>query len=217
MLQNLRARFRFRLLLASTVLLLIAMMSVPDNQYAVFLSMAFLVAAGVNALPKKHPMHPVVLILGLTVLLCKALTAMGMMSYHVGNFGLAILYAVLFFALIHRLTHQRPVTGELLYGLAAIYLQIALLFAILYDGIEMFWPGSFSISTGVAPLEIGDVAYFSRITLAAVGDGDIYPLHPAARILVTFEAVTGVLFIGLSMARSLMLISDDNVDELERD
>lgn len=216
MLQTLRIRFRFRLLLASTVFLLIALMSMPENQHAIFIGMLFLVFTGVNALPRQHPMHRVVLLLGVTNLLLKALVLLDLVSFHLSNVGMAALYAVLFFALIHRLTRQRPVTGELLYGLVAIYLQIALLFSILYDGIEIFWPGSFAGGAGVAPLGSEDFAYFSLITLTTVGYGDIYPIHPAARLLVTFEAVTGVMFIGLSMARSLMLISDDPEDDLEQ-
>lgn len=214
MLHTLRIRFRFRLLLASTILLVMAMVCFPNNQHAVFIGMLFLVLAGVNALPKPHPMHKFVLLLGITVLLLKALTLLGFMSYHISNFGMVGLYALLFSALIHRLTRQRPVTGELLYGLIAIYLQIALLFAILYDGIEIFRPGSFVAGTGVAPLEADDFTYFSLITLTTVGYGDIYPIHPLARLLVNFEAVTGVMFIGLSMARSLMLISDDSEQDL---
>ncbi|MBF7731653.1 potassium channel family protein [Pseudomonas sp. N040] len=214
MLHTLRIRFRFRLLLASTLLLIIAMLCAPNNQHAVFVGMLFLVLAGVNALPRPHLMQRAVLILGIVVLLLKALTLLGILSYHISNFGMAGLYALLFSALIHRLTRQRPVTGELLYGLVAIYLQIALLFAILYDGIEIFRPGSFVAGSGIAPLEADDFTYFSLITLTTVGYGDIYPIHPLARLLVTFEAVTGVMFIGLSMARSLMLIADDSVDEL---
>lgn len=216
MLHTLHIRLRFRLLLASTILLLIAMVCAPNNQHVVFIGMLCLVLAGVNALPRPHPMHRVVLILGIAVLLLKALTLLGLMSYHISNFGMAVLYALLFFALIHRLTRQRPVTAELLYGLVAIYLQIALLFAILYDGIEIFRPGSFASGPGIAPLEADDFTYFSLITLTTVGYGDIYPIHPLARLLVNIEAVTGVMFIGLSMARSLMLIADDTEQDLPR-
>ena len=217
MLQTLRVRFRFRMLLASTVLLVAVMMSIPENQHMVFVSMLLLVFAGTNALPKKHPMHRVVLTLGIVVLILKAMGLMGVVSHQLGNFGMAALYAVLFSALIHRLTHARPVTPEMMYGLVAVYLQIALLFAILYDGIELFAPGSFSAGADVMPLGPEDFTYFSLITLTTVGYGDIYPIHPLARILVTFEAVTGVLFIGLSMARSLMLISDDPDIELDKE
>ena len=216
MLQTIRVRFRFRMLLASTILLVMTMMSMPHNQHLVFVSMLLLVLAGTNALPNKDPMHLVVLSLGITVLVLKFLSLFNLIPILFSNIGMAALYIALFSALIHRLTHQRPVRPELFYGLVAVYLQIGLLFAIFYDGIELLSPGSFAAGTSVAPLDARDFTYFSLITLTTVGYGDIYPIHPVARILVTFEAVTGVLFIGLSMARSLMLISDDPVDGLKK-
>lgn len=214
MLHALRIRFRFRLLLASTLILLLIMMWGVPHPAAVLLGLLLLVLSGINALPSHHPMFKLVLFLGASNLLLKSLVALEIVSFRFSNFGMALLYMVLFAALIHRLTRQRPVTPELLYGLIAIYLQIGLLFAILYDGLEVFYPGAFAHGTGVSPLQGGDFTYFSLITLTTVGYGDIYPVHPLARMLVSLEAVTGVLFIGLSMARSLMLISEDTEDEL---
>ena len=213
---SLRVRFRFRLLLAATICLLSILMWNPESQHLLFIGVLLLVLAGTNTLPKQHRMHLPVLLMGCITLALKGLALLGLMPYQVGNLSMCALYAVLFFALIHRLTRERPVTGELLYGLIAIYLQIALMFAILYEVIEKLSPGAFNASSGIAVLDMGDFTYFSLITLTTVGYGDIYPLHPIARLLVTFEAVTGVLFIGLAMARSLMLISEDDDQELPR-
>jgi len=214
LLHALRIRFRFRLLLASTLILLLIMMWGVPHPAAVLLGLLLLVLSGMNALPSQHPMFKLLVVRGVGNLLLKSLVALEVVSFRFSNFGMALLYMVLFAALIHRLTRQRPVSPELLYGLIAIYLQIGLLFAILYDGLEVFYPGSFAHGTGVSPLQGGDFTYFSLITLTTVGYGDIYPVHPLARMLVSLEAVTGVLFIGLSMARSLMLISEDTEDEL---
>lgn len=214
--QPLRIRFRFRLLLASTVVLLTSMMWNPTSEMAMLFGMLLVVLSGINTLPKQNPMYRLVLVLGVGNLIVTSLEALGIVSFRFNNLGMAALYAVLFAALIHRLTRQRPVTGELLYGLIAMYLQIALLFAISYEAIEIFFPGAFAFGEGVHPLQSDDLTYFSLITLTTVGFGDIYPVHPLARMLVSLEAVTGVLFIGLSMARSLMLISEDGEDDLEK-
>ena len=216
MLHALRIRFRFRLLLASTLILLLIMMWGEPHPVAVLLGLLLLVLSGMNALPSQHPMFKLLVFLGVCNLLLKSLVALEVVSFRYSNIGMVLLYVVLFAALIHRLTRQRPVTPELLYGLIAIYLQIALFFAILYDSLEIFYPGAFAHGTGVAPLQGGDFTYFSLITLTTVGYGDIYPIHPLARMLVSLEAVTGVLFIGLSMARSLMLISEDAQDDAEK-
>lgn len=182
----------------------------------IFASTLLLIISGINALPKQHRTRKLVAALGVISLLLNVLVHFQLINFRYANFAMAGVFLVLFSSLIHRLTHQRPVTSELLYGLVAMYLQIGLVFAICYDGLEVFQPGSFAFSNGIAPLERDDFTYFSLITLTTVGYGDIYPVAPLARMLVTFEAVTGVLFIGLSMARSLMLINDDTRDDLEK-
>ncbi len=216
MASSLRIRLRFRLLLAATICLLAILISSPENQHLLFVGVLLLVLAGVNTLPQQHPMFLPVLLMGITTLLLKGLALISVVPYHIGNLAMGALYVVLFTALIHRLTRERPVTGELLYGLMAIYMQIALLFALIYEIIEKLSPGAFAASSGISILGMDDFTYFSLITLTTVGYGDIYPIHPLARLLVTLEAVTGVLFIGLSMARSLMLISEDDDSDLPR-
>ena len=208
-------RARFRLLLAATGALMMAMMWPRADHRAVFVCALFFICAGINALPSQKPMRRVVIVLGVINVLVMLLVEFKLIKWQASSYSMATLYIVLFFSLIHRLTRERPVTGELIYGLVAVYLQIALLFAILYQGVETLFPNAFAASTGILPLAHDDFIYFSMITLTTVGYGDIYPVHPLARMLVSIEAVTGVLFIGLSMARSLMLISDDSQDGLE--
>ena len=214
MVHSFRSRYRFRLLLGCTVILVITMMSPAANIFLILASTLLLMFSAINALPKLHRMRSVVAALGLISLLLAILLRYEHIDYRYGNITLAGIFLVLFGSLIHRLTHQRPVTSELLYGLVAMYLQIGLVFAIGYDLIEAFIPGSFAFSNEIAPLDHNDFTYFSMITLTTIGYGDIYPTGSLARMLVTLEGVTGVMFIGLSMARSLMLISEDTSDDL---
>ena len=211
---NIHSRYRFRFLLGCTVILLMIMMSPKANILLILASTLLLMTSGINALPKLHRMRGVVAGLGLISILLTTLVHYEHISDRYENFATAGLFLVLFSSLIQRLTHQRPVTSELLYGLVAMYLQIGLVFAIGYDAVEAFLPGSFAFSSEIAPLDRNDFTYFSMITLTTIGYGDIYPVAPLARMLVTLEGVTGVLFIGLSMARSLMLISEETSDDL---
>jgi hypothetical protein len=43
--------------------------------------------------------------------------------------------------------------------------------------------------------------YFSFVTLATLGYGDISPVHPIARSLAVAEAITGQLYLAILIAR----------------
>ena len=49
--------------------------------------------------------------------------------------------------------------------------------------------------------------YFSFITLATLGYGDITPVADVARMLAMLEAMTGTLFVGVMIARLVSLYS----------
>jgi len=78
---------------------------------------------------------------------------------------------------------------------SVVYIAANALFALLYllggDGIANADPGSFS-----------DAFFFSVQTMASIGYGAMYPITPWADMLVTIEALTGLL--GLAMATGLM-------------
>ena len=109
-------------------------------------------------------------------------------------------------ARFNRVIHERPVTGELIYGLLALYLLLALAYAMAYQLINSLQPDAFRSLHG--PLQINDFVYYSLVTLTTLGYGDIHALAPAARLLSVSEAVAGVMFIAIAVARSLMLIND---------
>ena len=46
-----------------------------------------------------------------------------------------------------------------------------------------------------------DLVYFSFTVLTSTGFGDMYPLHPVARVLVTLEQIVGTLFVAIFIAR----------------
>lgn len=103
---------------------------------------------------------------------------------------------------------QRP-TGERIMGAIVAYLLIGLLWSLIYGFIEFLDPGSFSIPEGMlarvgarpAETPLSLFAYFSFVTLATLGYGDITPIGAAARTFSSFEAVVGQLFIAITIAR----------------
>ena len=68
------------------------------------------------------------------------------------------------------------ITADKLYGAAAGYLMLALLWAFGYSIAEYRSPGSFSIGGVVTTPTFADFLYFSITTLTTTGYGDIVPL-----------------------------------------
>ena len=95
--------------------------------------------------------------------------------------------------------HTR-VTGELIAGSVAVYLLLGIVFAYLFELVNLISPGSFSFVDRPV-LEDPDFFYFSLVTLTTLGYGDITPLAPIARGLATLEALIGPLYLTVLVAR----------------
>jgi voltage-gated potassium channel len=90
---------------------------------------------------------------------------------------------------------------NLLFGAMCVYLLMGLIWAILYGLIFQFLPGSFNGIQGIegkAPMDT--LLYFSFITLASLGYGDITPVAPLARTFAYLEVVGGQLYIAIMLA-----------------
>jgi voltage-gated potassium channel Kch len=62
--------------------------------------------------------------------------------------------------------------------------------------------------TNLEPLNnnfVGNLIYFSFVTLTTTGYGDIVPIHPYARSLANIEAVIGQLYPATLLARLVTL------------
>jgi hypothetical protein len=69
--------------------------------------------------------------------------------------------------------------------------------------LNILQPGSFS-EGGVAlkaDVHWSTITYFSLTTLTTLGYGDILPVTPAARMISTLEASTGVLYVAITVSR----------------
>ena len=67
-------------------------------------------------------------------------------------------------------------------------------------------------ATVAAPLDRGDLSYYSFITLATVGYGDVTPTTPLARTLAWIEAITGQFYLAILVA-GLRGVQSDASDE----
>lgn len=92
------------------------------------------------------------------------------------------------------------VTTDVLIAATCLYLTIGTAYASIYTLVELVVPGSYISVTGEA-LNWPTFLYYSYVTLTTVGYGDIIPTTYSAQAFAAFEAVVGVLFTVILMAR----------------
>jgi voltage-gated potassium channel len=91
-----------------------------------------------------------------------------------------------------------------------VYLLMGLIWAILYGLIFQFWPGAFNGMEGVnGKVSMDTLLYYSFVTLAGLGYGDITPIVPLARTLAYFEVISGQLYIAVLLAGLVGLFLND--------
>jgi hypothetical protein len=88
------------------------------------------------------------------------------------------------------------------------YLMLGWLWAFAYMLVDRMVPGSFAFTVGpssVRSLEGFRGFYFSYSTITTVAYGDIIPLSSAVRMLAMAEAMAGMLYVALLIARLVSL------------
>jgi hypothetical protein len=105
--------------------------------------------------------------------------------------------------LIARVTRDGRINIHRIVGACGTFLLLGLVFAQAYKLIALYIPDAFAIGGVPAPpgaMEYRTI-YYSFITLTSLGYGDITPLHPYARSLAAFEAISGQLYLAVLIAR----------------
>ncbi len=105
------------------------------------------------------------------------------------------------------------VNSEVVYAGISAYLILGILWAFLYLLISESFPDSFhrsvNATTGPVQLNINEALYFSFITIATVGYGDITAVLPFARTLTYLQAVIGGFYMAILIARLVAKYSSD--------
>lgn len=121
---------------------------------------------------------------------------------------LALMYAYSILVITYRLIYLKEVSFDEVYAAASMYILIGLLWALLYQIVELLVPGSFYIGEVHnidQVLNWSDFIYYSFTTLTTLGYGDISPVTAHARSLAILEAITGVIFISVMIAKTMGL------------
>src|SRR5262245_60865670 len=124
----------------------------------------------------------------------------------------ASVLVTLFAGLVVWLTYSsvmRPhrAVGDRIVGAICVFILIGLAWASLFEALDTVRSGSlrFPADTAWASPSSQRYRYFSFITLATLGYGDVTPITVLAGTLAGLEAVSGQLYIGITVARLVAL------------
>ncbi|HSC12414.1 MAG TPA: potassium channel family protein [Rhodanobacteraceae bacterium] len=113
----------------------------------------------------------------------------------------AALYFIATGYLLRYVFQPRVMTQDKLFGAAAAYLMIGVLWAYFYAIIGFFYPQSYMILGQPGRVVYADALYLSMTVLTSTGFGDVTPLTRQARGICMIEQITGALFVAILIAR----------------
>ena len=104
------------------------------------------------------------------------------------------------------------VNEEVLYAAVAAYLLIAVAWSFLFRLLSHFDPNAFAFTVPEATgneMQGFTAMYYSVGSLSSVSFGDIMPVSNAARMLVLLEAVVGLFYMTIMIARLVSLYTSE--------
>ena len=122
---------------------------------------------------------------------------------------LVIYYGVIILALVRVIFFGHRPVRDRVYGGVAVFLLFGVVCAIFYRQMLAMDPGALRAGAGHEahpPHNFNDCVYFSFVTMATIGFGDIVPGNSMVRSLAMIEGLIGVLYPAVLLAR---LVSRD--------
>ena len=97
---------------------------------------------------------------------------------------------------------REVLTPDRLYGAAAAFLMLGILWMYFYSFMLVIYPGALAAGgEAITQQKASELLYFSFTVLTSTGFGDIVPVHPVARMLCVLEQILGLLYIAILIAR----------------
>jgi hypothetical protein len=134
---------------------------------------------------------------------CLSLAEYGNVAWISATCALLATVALILFStycVMRYVLRARVITRDQIYAGVSMYLMLGFAFGAVFYLIVTLDPLSFSANTPSAR-ETPDLMYFSFVTLATLGYGDITPRTNIARSLAMLESIAGMLYIAVFMAR----------------
>ncbi len=131
------------------------------------------------------------------------------------SLGFGILFMIFIVLNILRYVLQAPkVSSEILCAAISCYLMLGFLWAFAYVLVGAAVPDAFAFSTGPESTHFMkgfNCYYFSFATLSTIGYGDIAPVAGGARMLAITEAIVGMFYVTMLIARLVSLYSSEEL------
>lgn len=112
------------------------------------------------------------------------------------------------YLILHEIFPNQTVKGDTIKGGICVYLLIGFFWATLYDIVNNFDPYAFRSLSGFD--KQANLIYFSFSTLTTTGYGDIAPISAIARAFANVEAIIGVMYPSIFIARLVGLYSSQH-------
>jgi Ion channel len=219
-----RLRFRrfstVQLLIALAVLLIAAPFVEELEGGHLILSVLFslVLVAAVFAVANRKRSLAIALVLAIPAITLRWINQLRPDLVHPAAFlvGAIFLLAFVIGHLLYFVLRAPVVNVEVLCASIAAYLMLGLMWTVAYWLVDQLTPGgafSFNTNRGAQSMNGFTGFYFSFITLSTVGYGDITPVSQAARWLAALEAMTGLLYVAVLIARLVSLYSSAKSDD----
>ena len=113
-------------------------------------------------------------------------------------------------SLLRAVVRAERITHDTIYGGLSVYLLMAIAWAAAYLLLVTIQPGAIVMDTARHPnhaMDWFDCVFYSFVTLTSLGYGDIVPMTAQARSLSVLEAVSGIMYVAVLIARLVGLHS----------
>lgn len=180
---------------------LLAALDVDRNWLRIFLELSLFAAVFGFARTRHSRVMRVVLAVGLAARLATLLFEHRPLAFATEPIVIGLALVAALGALLYAL-RSTEIGVEHVYAALDAYLLAGIFCGMLHCEIERAWPGSY-VANG-APLPAFPLAtgiYFSFVTLATLGYGDIVPQTEVARGVTIVEAIAGQLYLAVLIAR----------------
>jgi hypothetical protein len=215
-----KAQGSCRFLLGALVALLVAFPFLEDaaGPLVLVIPVAAIFVAGVAVVDSGRYRHTIRAGLIAAVQIAFAILSLILRAAHARYwiavmFGLVATAVLILFAIrcVFRYVLQAAaITRDQIYAGICMYIMLGFAFGAVFYLVNILDPKSFYMSSNVTGRETPDLMYFSFVTLATLGYGDITPISNLARSLSVVEALVGMLYIAIFMARLVSMRSAGN-------